>query len=347
MRLLADRTRHEQAQQSLARVTLLYNGGFAVILAGGLSFLLAGNTRKMELLNTRLNEQIDRRKKAEKEAAVLNKHNQMLLEATHEGIAGVNQSGRITFFNPSAEQITGYSAAEAIGKSLHELVHSKRPDGTRYPVEECPIMLALRDGKAHSGDDEVFIRKDGKQVPVDFTTAPLIEDAYAEETKRHGAVVVFRDITRRKREEATRDEIAAIITHANDAIISFSLEGVVTSWNRAATRIYGFAEHEMVGQYMDKLLPPNQTDELPALVEKIKNNEAVPGYVTTRIRKDGERIRVLFLLSPIKDRSGRVTGVSSISYEAKRTEIGNSGPVASVIESVVKSSGAKSVVGPN
>lgn len=317
-KLLAERTRHERNQLNLTKATLLYNGIFAVALAIGLSLLLVAGTRKMELLNRRLKEQIERAQKAEREARVFNNHNKMLLESTRDGIIGVNLSGKTTFFNPAAEAITGWKEEEVFGKQQHTLLHYKYPDGSPYPAEACPIMTTIHDGAVRHADNEVFWHKNGRPIPVEFTSSPLmVSDEETEESKQVGAVIVFRDITERKKAEAKFRELASIVTYANDAIISFKLDGAITSWNRAATKIYGFPELEMIGQFMDRLLPPGKKDELPALIEKIKRNEPVESYQTIRMRHDGKRISIVLSLAPIKDHEGRITGISSISREVQ------------------------------
>ena len=314
--LLAERSAHEKKQLGLTKLTLIYNGAFTLVVAMGLSVLMAIGTRKMELLNRRLNEQVERSKKAERDAEVFNNHNKMLLEAARDGIAGVNRAGRTTFFNPAAEAITGYREEEVLGKPHHELLHSKRADGSPYPLSECPITATLQDGKAHHASNEVFWHKNGRAVPIEFTTSPLISSAEDDEdSKQVGAVVVFRDITERQKSQAALQEMASIITYADDAIISFKLDGRITNWNRAATSLYGFTELEMIGQYMERLLPPNRRDELPELIEQLKRNESVARYQTTRLCKDGKSIPVILSIAPIKDINGQVTGVSSISRE--------------------------------
>lgn len=313
--LLAQRTSRAQTQLDLTKLALIYNGAFVTALSIALSILLASGIRKMELLNRRLKEQMERSKKAEREAEVFHNHNKLLLEAARDGIAGVNSAGRTTFFNPAAEGITGYKEEEVIGKLHHDLLHSKFANGSPYPVSECPITATLRDGKVHHATDEVFWHKNGHAVPVEFTSSPLIISQEEEDSKRVGAVIVFRDITQRKKSESALQELASIVTYANDAIIGFKLDGTIISWNRAATSLYGFAEHEMLGQFIDRLLPLDRRDEIPALLERLRRNEPVERYETIRMRKDGKTIPVVLSLAPIKDINGHITGASSISRE--------------------------------
>lgn len=119
--------------------------------------------------------------------------NQQILESAGEGIYGLDVVGNTTFLNPAAEKMVGYSAEELIGKPQHALIHHTRADGTAYPREECHIYAAFNDGKTHQEDGEVFWRKDGTSFPVEYASTPIYENK-----EIVGAVVTFRDISRRK-----------------------------------------------------------------------------------------------------------------------------------------------------
>lgn len=288
--------------------------------------MLAAGARRLEASNTSLVEQIAQRERAEREAEILSDHNEMILQAARDGISGVNAAGRTTFFNPAAEDITGYMASEVIGKMQHDLLHHKRADGSPYPVSECPIMATLRDGKVHSSSNETFWRRDGRPVAIEFTSAPLsmhndFTGAYDEDGKQVGAVIIFRDISERKKTETALRELASIVQGSDDAIIAFRLDGSISRWNRAATKIYGYSEAEMVGQHMDKLIPLDAQDELPGLLAKLKSHQPVERYETTRLRKDGTAVQVVLSLSPMLDDAGEIIGASSISREVFRDRL--------------------------
>jgi diguanylate cyclase (GGDEF)-like protein/PAS domain S-box-containing protein len=119
-----------------------------------------------------------------------------ILECAGEGIYGLDCDGKTTFANAAAVRMTGWPLDELLGKLQHSLIHHSRPDGTPYPRESCPIYAALRDGEVHHIEDDVFWRKNGTSFPVAYTSTPLQKDGVA-----MGAVVVFRDITKRKNRE--------------------------------------------------------------------------------------------------------------------------------------------------
>jgi formate hydrogenlyase transcriptional activator len=120
------------------------------------------------------------------------RQNQLILGAAGEGIYGVNRAGETTFVNPAAERILGWRAEDLIGHNIHDLIHHHHPDGSPYDGHTCPIYAAFNDGEVHQVADELFWNKDGKPIPVEYTSTPLRDDG-----ELVGAVVVFRDISER------------------------------------------------------------------------------------------------------------------------------------------------------
>ncbi|EKS42364.1 sigma 54-interacting transcriptional regulator [Afipia clevelandensis] len=123
----------------------------------------------------------------------IERENQLILRAAGEGIYGVNAEGKTTFVNPVAERILGWSAEELVGTDIHSKVHHTHPDGRHYPHTDCPIYAAFRDGAVHQVDDEVFWRKDGTPVWVEYTSTPIRDRGVVV-----GAVIVFRDVSQRR-----------------------------------------------------------------------------------------------------------------------------------------------------
>ncbi|MCH7888813.1 MAG: PAS domain S-box protein [Proteobacteria bacterium] len=143
-------------------------------------------------------------KRAEEAIRELGRQNDLILGAAGEGIYGLDLKGRTTFVNPAAAGMIGWEPEDLIGKPQHDILHHTKPDGSPYPREECPIYAAFRDGELHHASDEVFWRKDGSSFPVEYTSTPIRENG-----NLLGAVVVFRDISERKRaEEALRESEA-------------------------------------------------------------------------------------------------------------------------------------------
>ena len=117
-----------------------------------------------------------------------------LLESTIEGIYGNDADGRCVFINQAGARLLGYAVNEVLGKDMHALIHHARLDGSAYPDHECPISQACRTGEVSRNEDEVFWRRDASPMPVEYTSSPI-----REEGKIQGAVVMFRDITKRRR----------------------------------------------------------------------------------------------------------------------------------------------------
>ena len=127
----------------------------------------------------------------------------LLLDSTDQGIYGIDREGRCTFMNRAAMGMLGYEFKEVVGRNGHALIHHSRPDGSPYPVAECPIVAAIRAGTSCRLDNEVLWRKDGTPFLVEYSSFPLLEEGVVA-----GAVVTFIDITERKRAEDLRRQLA-------------------------------------------------------------------------------------------------------------------------------------------
>ncbi|CAN8141701.1 hydrogenase-4 transcriptional activator [uncultured Thiomicrorhabdus sp.] len=122
--------------------------------------------------------------------------NSLILNAVGEGVYGLDSKGLTTFVNPTAETLLGWRASEMLGQSMHDLIHHSHCDGSHYHSTECHIYSALHDGVTKRVTNEYFWRKDGSAIPVEYTSTPLIENG-----EILGAVIVFRDISERKKSE--------------------------------------------------------------------------------------------------------------------------------------------------
>jgi PAS domain S-box-containing protein len=130
-----------------------------------------------------------------------------------------------------------------------------------------------------------------------------------------GVTMIFEDITERKKIEEERSFLAAIVESSEDAIIGKTLDGIVTSWNKSAERIYGYMAGEMIGRNVSVLVPPDRPNEIPDILRRIKQGERVKHYETERVRKDRKRVLVSITVSPIFNGDSRVLGASTIAYD--------------------------------
>lgn len=196
---------------------------------------------------------ISERKKAAQALEQLQRQHTLILTQAGEGIYGLDRDGKTTFVNPSAACMLGYRVEELLGCHMHSLLHHTRPDGTPYPAEACPIYAAIHDGRVHRVTDDLFWRKDGTSLPVEYISTPIRED-----DKVVGAVMVFRDITDRKNAEsalrASEERLELVIRGSNDGF----WDGQVLPgkpWNSPDTSIWWSSRvREMLG-YTEEEFP--------------------------------------------------------------------------------------------
>ncbi len=234
---------------------------------------------------------ITERKRAEQELERLHRQNQLILNAAGGGIYGLDAEGRTTFVNPAAARMLGWKVEELIGKSMHDILHHSKPDGTPYPREECPIYAVFSDGVACRVDHEVFWRKDGNSFPVEYISTPIRD----EQGNVTGAVVAFNDITERKRaEEALRnsEERYRLLFEGNpQPMWVYDVETLsFLAVNDAALRHYGYSCDEFLAMTIRDIHPP---EEVPILLNTIKTlrERNMPGTRKHR-KKDGAIIDV-------------------------------------------------------
>jgi PAS domain S-box-containing protein len=240
------------------------------------------------------------------------------LSSIGDAVIVTDSSGVVTFMNPVAAALTGWEPAEAAVQPLGRVFRVIN-EQTRQPVED-PVSMVLREGVVVGlANHSVLLTRDGREVPVDDSGAPIRGEGGA----IAGVVLVFRDVTEARRAVEARLHLAAIVESSDDAIISTNLDGTITSWNEGAERLYGYTAREIVGKPLASLAPPDHPDEIPSLLERIKPGERVEHFETVRVRKDGSRVDVSLTISPVRNAEGKVVGVSKIARditERKRTE---------------------------
>jgi PAS domain S-box-containing protein len=232
------------------------------------------------------------------------------LASIGDGVISTDAAGRVVFLNGVAEGLTGWPLADARGRPLEDvfrIVH----EHTREPVEN-PALLALREGRAVAlANHTLLIARDGTERPIDDTAAPIRDEAGA----TSGAVLVFRDVTDRRRAAETRARLAAIVESSDDAIVSKTLDGVIRSWNAGAERLFGYTAAEAVGQSITLIIPPDRIDEEREIISRLRRGERIDHYETVRVAKDGRLLDVSLTVSPLRDAAGRVVGASKIARD--------------------------------
>lgn len=235
---------------------------------------------------------------------------QVTFASIGDGVITTDVEGRVTYLNSVAEFLTGWKRDEAAGQPL-DVVFRIVNERTGRTVEN-PATRALREGMVVGlANHTVLFTKDGSQRPIDDSAAPIRDEKGAVA----GCVLVFRDITERRKTERTHALLAAIVTSSDDAIVSKTLEGVILSWNAGAERLFGYTPAEAVGQSIDLIVPPELWDEELSILERLRHGERIHQLETTRVTKDGRRVEIALTVSPLRDEAGRVIGASKVARD--------------------------------
>ncbi len=236
-----------------------------------------------------------------------------LVESSDDAIVSKTLDGTITSWNRAAERLFGYTSSEALGQPITLIIPDDRLG------EETMVITKIQRGETVDRFETVRIRKDGQLVDIALTASPIRDRA----GKIVGASKIARDIRDRKRADEARGQLAAIIESSDDAIVSKTLDGIITSWNRAATRMFGYTAAEAVGHSISLIIPAEHSAEAAEAMARLRRGEPVEHFDTVRVRKDGTPVEISVSISPIKDSLGRIIGVSKIARditESKRVE---------------------------
>ncbi len=233
-----------------------------------------------------------------------------LIQALPVAVYMCDPLGHVTFYNQATVALWGRTPE--VGNDLWSGSWTRyRPDGTTLPLEDYPMMVTLREGRAVHGEEIVIERPDGTRRHA----LPYSDPVRAADGAIVGAVNVLIDITDRQEAERAVANLAAIVTSSQDAIVGKNIQGIVTSWNQGAERLFGYTAEEMIGQPVSRLIPPDRQDEEPRILERVARNEPIEHYETIRRRKDGTDIHISLTVSPVIDSQGRVIGASKIARD--------------------------------
>src|SRR5258705_5798066 len=228
-----------------------------------------------------------------------------IVDSTEDAIICNDRDGRITMWNPAAERMLGYAAGEILGRDISLLFPA---EGQR---EEAAAFVRLWNGEGATVADRVLVAKSGRRVELSVTMSPIRDEA----GMLIGASKICRDLVEWKQATIAAMHLGAIVAASDDAIISKNLDGIVQSWNPAATRLFGFPAAEMIGQAIRKIIPPERQKEEDDVLARIRAGMMVDHFETQRQTKDGRLVDVSLTESPIRDRSGRIVGASKIARQ--------------------------------
>jgi PAS domain S-box-containing protein len=224
-------------------------------------------------------------------------------DTTPECLKIVAPDGTLLQMNSAGLAMVGASSAEeVVGKNVYDLIAPEDQErfrefnkrichGERGTLEFD--IIGIGGGRRHMETHAAPLRRSGETVQLAIT----------------------HDITERKRAERASLLLGAIIDSSDDAIISKDLNGVITSWNIGAERLFGYAAEEVVGQPVTILIPFDRLEEEPKILSRLKRGERVDHFETIRKRKDGALLDISLTISPVKDRQGNIIGVSKIARD--------------------------------
>ena len=233
------------------------------------------------------------------------------LQNMSHGLCMFDANGRIVLFNERYAALMGVSAKFLQGLSLLDLFKHRRTRGDFVGDPEkffADLLTGVRAGRF-----ETHVMESGNGQTLRVSDRPMAEG---------GWVATFEDITQQRKAEAAIRDYAereqlfiAAVESSNDAIVTKTLDGVITGWNEAAERLFGYTAQEAIGKRIDIVVPDELRDEVRGILAKIKHGEKVENHETTRVTKDGHRIDVSLSVSPIKSQSGAIIGAAKVARD--------------------------------
>lgn len=243
-------------------------------------------------------------------------------------VYGTDPKGWITFYNEPAALLWG-RRPELEAEQWCGFSHLFHRDGRPMRHDQCPMAMALANSELET--EIIAERADGKRLCVE-AHPNIVRD---EDGKPIGAVNLLIDVTDRQSADAADSRLAAIVASSNDAIIGKTLDGTITSWNDAATRIFGYQPNEIIGQTIRKIIPAELQGEEDSILARLRKGEHLQHFETVRVAKDGHLVNLSVAISPIRDFRGVLVGASKVARdvtEQKRAQV-VSARLAAIVDS--------------
>lgn len=250
---------------------------------------------------------VTERRQLERERAANERRFKGLLESAPDAMVIVDSTGTIVFTNTQASELFGYTPGEMRGQSVEMLVPEDKK--SQHVAQRNGYDSRPRKGPM-GGERKVSARrKDGSEFPADVRLNPIETD--------NGLLVAssIRDMTARRQVEADLRRLATIVEASDEAILSCSVEGPVTAWNKGAEQMFGYSADEIIGEYFATLVPPERLGEEIEVMQRVLTGEVVRNHETRAMHKDGHRVDVMLTVSPIKGVDGRVESLSIVTSD--------------------------------
>src|SRR4051812_15516337 len=233
------------------------------------------------------------------------RHLARVVDSSDDAIVSKDLNGVITSWNRAAERMFGYTSDEAVGQSIRMIIPQDRQS------EEDTVLARIRAGQSVTHFETLRQRKDGTIVPISLTVSPILDDA----GRVIGASKIARDISERTEASVARRRLAAVVESSDDAIITKDLTSIITSWNPAAERMFGYTEAEAIGKSIRMLIPEELQTEEDVVLAKIRQGEKVDHYETVRQHKNGTRLAISLTVSPLRNEFGVIVGASKVARD--------------------------------
>jgi len=228
-----------------------------------------------------------------------------IIASTDDAIISKTLEGIITSWNPAAIKMFGYTEEEAIGQHISLVIPNDRLD------EENFIISQIKAGVKVEHFETVRKAKNGKFISLSLTISPILDV----DGKVIGASKIARDISERKRAQEKQTMLASIVAASDDAIISKTLQGIITSWNPAAERLFGFTEEQAIGKHISLIIPDDRLDEETYIIGEVSRGVKVDHFQTIRKTKDGKLVPLSLMVSPVINEHGDIIGASKIARD--------------------------------
>jgi diguanylate cyclase (GGDEF)-like protein/PAS domain S-box-containing protein len=250
---------------------------------------------------------VDRSKLKQAEESLRESEEQyrVLVANIPEVVWKTDAKGNVIFVSPQVETILGYSAEEFREQGDSLWFNAVHPDDKERVVRAFKSLI--QEGTAY--DIECRARRKNGEWFWAHDRAVATFDSNGLRV----ATGLLSDITARKTVEETSQKLASVVDFSQDAIIGKDINGIITSWNRAAEAMYGYRSEEVIGRDLSFLVPPGRQSEIPLIIERIRKGQPTESFETERLTKSGAVLDVSLTISPLRDASGRITGASSIA----------------------------------
>jgi PAS domain S-box-containing protein len=236
----------------------------------------------------------------------------IVLASIGDGVIAADANSRVTYLNRVAEQMTGWSLSEAQGQPLEAVFQIVNED-THAKVDN-PALRALREGVIFGlANHTLLITRDGTEIPIDDSGAPIQDESGTVV----GAVLVFREITERRRAEKAQGLLAAIVESAEDAIVSKNLDGIIESWNSGAQNLFEYGAEEAIGKSIRIIIPPDRLDEEDMILKRLRRGERIDHFETVRVTKSGRLVDIDLSVSPVRNKNSEIIGASKIARDIR------------------------------